>query len=327
MGTKIRRTGPSSIDVLPNLRTNADPHSQRVVESHNTHNDTSRGQEALRSVEPATEQGRIEFELALQARGLDGRLAKQLLELFDSLLASDGQSSTFLAALLYSAVDAGILNINRQFFETASMLIGAVTDGRLASANSEIIFEHFAEIIEGGRISRKQHAELQSLIDTPNFASDVAPEADVDLSKPPEPVESLSDSAPVEEAVSASVEPPPAAGDTRPLNPAVIGVDPQQWDTEYGQPDDVPGVSGPEFIHALYGSGAMSGLSQAKRLEFSQYAGSVFIAYANDDDLLFDDEIMLMQNDGILVETGGGWALDFSTVTELIDSPLIAIPD
>jgi len=280
-------------------------------------------------VAPPSSPGRAEFESALQAHGVDGRLAAQLLEAFELLLASDGQSRHTLAELLFDAVNGDGVDINRQFLETASMLIDTVTDAGLAVADNDILIARFAEILEGGGVSRKQNAELRALIDSPDFSLGDAPEADADPSEPPalpEPIESQKDNGPHEELVSVPVEPSLAVGDTRPLTPAATGVDPEQWDTSSDQSDDQPGLSALEFVHALYATSALSGLSQTQQLRFSQYAESVFMAYANDDDLLFDYEILLMQDDGMLVETDDGWALDFNTVTQRIESPLMAMP-
>jgi len=327
MGINIRGTGPSVNDTLPDSRLDEAPRSKRVGQlRHANHKDTSRRKAELGTAPTAVRPGRVQFEFALKARGVDEGHAAQLLDLFDLLLESDGESTSALSGLLYSAVAADLESINQQVVESASMLVGAVTGGGLASAECENVLEHFAKILEDGQINNEQHAELQTLIGTVETESLALPNAETGKSGPSDPVDSQKESAQAEEAFVQSIEMFPVAVDTHPLTPAATGVDPQQLEMNPDPIDDVSGLMGPEFVHALYGSGTLSGLSPLEQLKFSQYAGALFIAYANEDDFLFDDEITLMQSESILVETDGGWTLDVDIVAERIDSPFMTMP-
>ena len=348
MVMKIGRTSLLSRDAVPHSRPSADQHWQRVDDLEKSHNDINRGKLTQKPRAQTTTQTRAQFKLALENRGIEGRLANQLLALFDVLLASDEQSATQLATLMLSAVDADAVTINRQFFETASMITDAVLDDGLPDIG--LVLERFAETLEGGRVNRLQHTDLRTLIK--NQTSDVEPatavttessnsvevkgspriapasdrhgifpQASPDLSgslpddispaSVPEARRDSSGGIPTPDRQEPTLtELPTVAAEPSPLTPIATGVDPQQRNTTYGQSDDVAGLNDQEFVHALFGSAAVSGLNQAEQLGFRQYARSLFVVYANDQDVLFDDEITRMQDDGILVEAEEGWTLD-----------------
>lgn len=341
MAIKIGRNSPPSINVLHKAQKNPADKLQRVVSPQTLHNDTNSVKAVPETEESLSRAGQAEFETAIAARGIGGKLSEQLLTIYEILLTSDDQAPAQLALLLYQNVAADAVIVDQQFVESFSMLSEAVTEEILPSVDVGSVVERFAEILEGGQVTRKQHAELEGLIGSTSPAIDAsdAVVSGINLPTLHKQVELREGLAHAEDPIGVKGEPaqepsgqaPVIAEETilHPLTPATEGVDPQQWHTQYSQPEDVLGLSGSEFLLAVYGSGAgaASDSKNAELLEFGRYAGSIFLAYANDDNLLFDDEVMLMQDDGVLIETDDGWLLDIDLVTERVDTPIFPVPD
>lgn len=307
---KTTRTGVSPNHVPPGSWPNVSIRSPRVDEAQTIQNHLHRDKKATTAVELASTLDRKQFQAAIQSRDLDSGLAEQLLNLFDRLLASDGRTPLRLAEILFGSLNNDDVNIDGQFLETVSMLSDAVTDEQSVSTDSEAVLDRFLGMLEEGEIDGDQHTELQALIDSSEVGSASAYQSDPLASIDSELVQSPASIAPPEQGVDKSAVTPKAVNDNGTLTPVAFGVDPEQWHKHSEQADDVPGLSDKEFISALSDSDAMPERTMAERLEFIQYAAESFKAYVNDEGVLFDDEILRMQDDGVLVENDDRWVLN-----------------